>query len=118
MGAVAEKLKLFGSATDEAEVDAAKQYLRLAADVDEDDALVARLIAQAKDEADAYLNNDFLDEAIPATIESWVLRRVAQLYEHRVGGLASASDPGLGSVSFTAEPDYAQLDRYRLNPGI
>lgn len=104
----------------------AKHYLRV--DHDEDDALITELIAAAKASADAFLNNPFTardgtPNPIPLDVKTWVLRRVAFLYEQRVENLALETLAGVGTADYGARLQQAPLDYslirpYRLNPGL
>lgn len=118
MGAVVDRLTVT--------LDETKLFLRV--DHDEDDALIADLIVAAKSSADAFLNNRFVTASgtplsIPPEVKTWVLRRVAFLYEQRVENLMSDTLAGVGTADYgarlaTAPLDYSLIRPYRLNPGL
>lgn len=117
MGAVTNRLTLA--------LAEAKAYLRV--EVDDEDALITELIAAAKSSADAFLNNPFVRDGtplpIPVEVKTWVLRRVAFLYEQRVENLVSDTLASVGAIDYGARLQQAPLDHslirpYRLNPGL
>ena len=106
-----------------------KLYLRV--DHDDEDNLLTELVDSAKSSADQFLNNPFTDSAgnprpIPLDVKTWVLRRVAFLYEQRIETLKADAIPGAGTTDFgsrTADSgntslDYSLLRLHRLNPGL
>lgn len=107
-----------------------KLYLRV--DDNEEDDLILGLIDSAKAAADAFLNNPFTDVessggggGIPDDIKSWVLRRVAFLYEQRVENVRADQLAGVGTVDYGraisdrgGSADYSLIRHYRLNPGL
>lgn len=81
-----------------------KTYLRV--DVDEDDELIGDLQASAISEAEEFLNTDFPDaegvpQEAPAPVKTWVLNRIAELYENR---------------GMRISPDFSPLQKYRVYP--
>lgn len=107
----------------------AKLHLRV--DHDDEDELIAHLIESAKQSADRFLNNPFEDQLgvpqeIPADVKTWVLRRVAFLYEQRVENVVADTVPGAGTVDYgrsvgsqqAGALDYSLIRPYRLNPGL
>lgn len=109
----------------------AKAYLRL--ETDEEDDLLEVLIDAAKASADAFLNNPFVgmvagvpvEVAIPPDVKTWVLRRVAFLYEQRVENLRADVLTGVGTADYGraigdkgGSLDYSLIRPYRLNPGL
>ena len=113
MGAISDRLEL--------SVDEVKSFLREYDDSKEVNTLIKMLIEAAKQAADAYCNNPFLDEngeemPIPTVIKLWCLKWIARNYERRASGLVSEQVSGIGSVSW-GEEDYSELHPYRSNPG-
>src|SRR5690606_31130078 len=111
MGAVKDRLNI-----DLAEV---KAFLHI--DGDDEDIVLQTLIDAAKEAADGFLNNDFLDaegnpKPIPAAVKLWVLKRVARSYERRAEGVESQRDE-VGAVQWGPE-EYAELWPWRRNPGL
>lgn len=104
----------------------ALHYLRV--DDTEDEALVTDLLEGAKASADAFLNNPFTDAdgndlPIPAAVKSWVLRRVAMLYEQRIEGARGDEVHSLGRVDYgmrdeMGSADMALIRSFRRNPGL
>lgn len=106
----------------------AKFYLRV--DASDEDTLISELVNSAKAAADAFLNNTFttstgVEEDIPDDIKTWVLRRVAYLYEQRVENVRADQVAGVGLVDYGramsdrgGTVDYALIRPYRLNPGL
>lgn len=100
MGAVADR-----SATT---LPLVKQYCRINGTAD--DFLVQFLLDAAKDDADAYLGNAFLDDAgnalpIPKKVERWLLKEVARDWHNRPAGLTQEIVSAMGQVTW-AERDY------------
>lgn len=89
-----------------------------------DDEIIADLIQGAKEAADEYVNNPFVDslgqpQPIPADIRNWVLRKVGRDYERRVTGLLQESVTGSSAKSYADNSDdsaFLDLDRWRLHP--
>ena len=91
-----------------------KAYFRV--DTDLEDEVIMGCVEAAKSEADAYLQNPFVDadgEAlpIPTAIKMWVLKRAHYHYTQRVGGVNNESVSGIGSVAY-GDP-FAELRPYR-----
>lgn len=120
MGAVKDRLKVT--------VEEAKQWIRITHSYD--DNLLKMLLESAKEDADAYLNNSFVEVEvledgteittelpIPDTVKAWVLSRVAKRYYQRVEGLRSESSTGRGSSQWDKE-DYDPIAHLRMNPGF
>lgn len=106
MGPVTERLDI--------SLEEAKTYFRV--DTDLEDEVIMGCVDAAKSEADAYLQNPFVDadgEAlpIPPALKMWVLRRAHHHYVQRVGGVASESVSGIGSVAYGDA--FAELKPYR-----
>ena len=92
----------------------AKAYLRV--DTDLEDEVIVDCVDAAKSEADAYLQNPFVDSEgnvlpIPASVKMWVLKRAHHHFVQRVGGVASESVSGIGSVAYGDA--FAELKPYR-----
>lgn len=92
----------------------AKEYFRV--DTDLEDEVIVGCLAAAKAEADAYLQNPFVDSEgnilpIPASVKMWVLKRAHYHYTQRVGGVSSESVSGIGSVAYGDA--FAELKPYR-----
>lgn len=115
--------------TDRLSVTLAETKAHLRVEFGEDDALITDLIAAAKASADAFLNNPFqvagVDRAIPADVKTWVLRRVAFMYEQRVENVRADIVTGVGTIDYGraisdrgGSLDYALIRPYRLNPGL
>ena len=107
MGAVTERLDI--------SLEEAKAYFRVDSDVE--DEVIADCVDAAKSEADAYLQNPFMDangEAlpIPSALKMWVLKRAHHHFVQRVGGVTGESIAGIGSVSYR-EDAFAELRPYR-----
>uniref|UniRef100_A0A7C2W724 Phage gp6-like head-tail connector protein n=2 Tax=Thermorudis TaxID=1649508 RepID=A0A7C2W724_9BACT len=112
MGAVKDRLTVT--------LEEAKAWLRI--DDDADDTLIVSLIEAAKEAADAYLDNPFTDASgspvpIPAAVKTWVLQRVARLYQRRIEGVTAEQVSGVGSVTY-GEDDFSLLWPYRRIPGF
>ena len=95
-------------------IEEAKAYFRV--DTDLEDEVIVGCVDAAKSEADAYLQNPFVDadgEAlpIPTAIKMWVLKRAHYHYTQRVGGVSSESVSGIGSVAYGDA--FAELRPYR-----
>lgn len=109
MGAVAERLTIT--------LEEAKAYFRVNGTLgDLEDAVITLCVDAAKSDADGYLQNDFKDDdgnnlPIPASIKMWVLKRAHYHYVQRVGGVASESVSGIGSVAY--DDPFAELKGYR-----
>ena len=106
MGAVTERLDI--------SLEEAKAYFRV--DTDLEDEVIVDCVDAAKSEADAYLQNPFVDadgEAlpIPPALKMWVLRRAHHHYVQRVGGVGSESVSGIGSVTYGDA--FTELKPYR-----
>lgn len=81
-----------------------KAYLRV--DADEDDGLITDLQASAMSDAEEFLNTDFpnaegVPQEAPAPVKTWVLNRIAELYENR---------------GVRISPDFSPLQKYRVYP--
>jgi hypothetical protein len=106
VGAVTERLDI--------SLEEAKAYFRVDSDVE--DEVIADCVDAAKSEADAYLQNPFVDadgEAllIPSALKMWVLKRAHYHYTQRVGGVSNESVSGIGSVAYGDA--FAELKPYR-----
>jgi hypothetical protein len=106
VGAVTERLDI--------SLEEAKAYFRV--DTDLEDEVIMGCVAAAKSEADAYLQNPFVDadgEAlpIPPALKMWVLKRAHHHYTQRVGGVSNESVSGIGSVAYGDA--FAELKPYR-----
>lgn len=93
----------------------AKAYFRVDSDVE--DEVIVGCVDAAKAEADAYLQNPFVDSEgnilpIPASVKMWVLKRAHHHFVQRVGGVTGESIAGIGSVSYR-EDAFAELRPYR-----
>lgn len=98
----------------EISLEEAKAYLRV--DTDLEDEVIVDCVDAAKAEADAYLQNPFVDSEgnilpIPASVKMWVLKRAHHHYTQRVGGVSSESVSGIGSVAYGDA--FAELKPYR-----
>jgi uncharacterized phage protein (predicted DNA packaging) len=119
MGAVVSRGSLEIGAVNE--LDMVKQHLRITHNAE--DVLITMMITSAKESADEYLNNPFVDslgvdKPIPSAIKTWLLERIGRMYEKRIEGISSISTGGLsGSVTWT-ESDYSSIEQFRLNPGL
>lgn len=96
-------------------IEEAKTYFRV--DTDPEDEVIVGCLAAAKAEADAYLQNPFVDSEgnvlpIPASVKMWVLKRAHHHFVQRVGGVTGESIAGIGSVSYR-EDAFAELRPYR-----
>lgn len=112
MGAVADRLDV--------PIETLRQYVKM--DDDSDDPVISDLFESAKHEADAFLNNPFLDaegneQPVPPPVRTWVLKRMARDYVRREEGLASDSATGVGSTTWGAS-EYTELWPYRKSPGM
>lgn len=112
MGAVVDRLSLTLSEV--------KEYLKV--DGNSEDVTLATLLAAAKDAADLYLNNDFVDSTgdpldIPAVVKLWVLQYCGRFYEARSSGLKESDVTDLG-VSTWGDLDFGPLRKYRKYPGF
>ena len=92
----------------------AKAYFRV--DTDLEDEVIMGCVEAAKSEADAYLQNPFVDAGgealpIPPALKMWVLKRAHYHYTQRVGGVSSESVSGIGSVAYGDA--FAELRPYR-----
>lgn len=95
-------------------IEEAKTYFRV--DTDLEDEVIVGCLAAAKAEADAYLQNPFVDSEgnvlpIPASVKMWVLKRAHYHYTQRVGGVSNESVSGIGSVAYGDA--FAELKPYR-----
>lgn len=93
----------------------AKAYLRV--DTDLEDAVIMDCVDAAKSEADAYLQNPFVDAdgqalPIPPALKMWVLKRAHHHFVSRVGGVANEAVSGIGSVSYRDDA-FSELKPYR-----
>lgn len=107
MGPVTERLDI--------SLEEAKAYFRV--DTDLEDEVIMDCVDAAKAEADAYLQNPFVDSEgnvlpIPASVKMWVLKRAHHHFVQRVGGVTGESIAGIGSVSYR-EDAFAELRPYR-----
>lgn len=92
-----------------------KRYLGLplvGGDPEEDKDLKA-MLAEAKDLADEYCDNPFLDAdgqpaAIPPRVDRWVKSTVARWYQARENGKQSETVPGAGTTQW-GPVDYTGL---------
>ena len=96
-------------------IEEAKAYFRVDSDVE--DEVIVGCVDAAKAEADAYLQNPFVDSEgnilpIPASVKMWVLKRAHHHFVQRVGGVTGESIAGIGSVSYR-EDAFAELRPYR-----
>lgn len=114
MGAVQDRLVI----TDEE----AREYLRV--DAGDDSATLSILLDAAKEQADLYLNNPFLDEdgnelPIPERVKMWCLQWCARQYTHRGLGLSEQSIDDLGGSKWNNTiQDYSLIRTLRLVPGL
>ncbi len=95
-------------------IEEAKAYFRV--DTDLEDEVIVDCVDAAKSEADAYLQNPFVDadgEAlpIPPALKMWVLKRAHHHYVQRVGGVSNEAVSGIGSVAYGDA--FAELRPYR-----
>lgn len=107
MGAVAERLTIT--------LEEAKAYLRV--DTGLEDEVIVDCVDAAKSEADAYLQNPFVDAdgqalPIPPALKMWVLKRAHHHFVQRVGGVANENIAGIGSVSYRDDA-FTELKPYR-----
>ena len=119
MGAVVERCDLSTPATTELET--VKQHLRIVHNAE--DVVIGLMIAAAKERADQYLNNPFVDSlganiSIPSVIKMWLLSVIADMYQNRVNRIKTESQTGVGSQEFNPEINFALIAPYRLNPGL
>lgn len=119
MGAVVDRCSLAAGSIIELEV--VKQHLRIVHTAE--DAVLQLMIVAAKEAADQYLNNPFVDSlgvpvAIPSAVKMWLLSVIADMYQNRVNRLKSESQTGVGSQEFLTEFNFALIAPYRLNPGL
>jgi Phage gp6-like head-tail connector protein len=117
VNAVATRFK-FSTAYSDLEI--IKQHLRLSHNA-EDGVLMVKFAA-AKEAADNYMQNDFLNDdltlkTIPSVVGEWLLERIARGYEHRIEGLKNESISGVGSQEWSSE-EFIKLEPYRVNPGF
>lgn len=80
----------------------------------EEDDFIALLLKAAKEDADTYMGNDFLDSdgnelEIPGFVERWILRQVSRDYENRADGLQNEAVNQLGTISWLPKRDYSDL---------
>ena len=92
----------------------AKAYLRV--DTDLEDEVIVDCVDAAKSEADAYLQNPFVDAdgqalPIPPALKMWALKRAHYHYTQRVGGVSNESVSGIGSVAYGDA--FTELKSYR-----
>ncbi len=90
--------------------------------VQPEDVILEALIDAAKEAADDYCNNPFVDKdgnelPIPARIKLWCLKWVARQYENRPSGLVQEQISGLGALTW-GSVDYTDLMPYRRIPGL
>ncbi len=95
-------------------IEEAKAYFRV--DTDLEDEVIVDCVDAAKSEADAYLQNPFVDSEgnilpIPASVKMWVLKRAHHHYVQRVGGVSNEAVSGIGSVAYGDA--FAELRPYR-----
>lgn len=119
MGAVVDRGSLAVGVVTELEV--IKQHLRIVHTAE--DAVLQLMVVAAKEAADQYLNNPFVDSlgapvAIPSAVKMWLLSIIADMYSNRVNRLKNESQTGVGSQEFLAEFNFALIAQYRLNPGL
>lgn len=98
----------------EISLEEAKAYFRVDSDVE--DEVIVGCVDAAKSEADAYLQNSFVDSEgnvlpIPASVKMWVLKRAHHHYVQRVGGVSNEAVSGIGSVAYGDA--FAELKPYR-----
>ena len=98
----------------EISLEEAKAYFRV--DTDLEDEVIVDCVDAAKSEADAYLQNPFVDSEgnilpIPASVKMWVLKRAHHHYVQRVGGVSNEAVSGIGSVVYGDA--FAELRPYR-----
>ena len=106
MGAVTDRLVI--------SLEEAKAYLRV--DTDLEDEVIVDCVDAAKSEADAYLQNPFVDadgEAlpIPSALKMWFLKLSHHHYTQRVAGVSNESVSGIGAVAYGDA--FAELKPYR-----
>ena len=90
-----------------------KDYLKI--EYDEDDSLLEMLLDGACEAAENYMNRDFYGEIVPATVEKWILKRIARDYEARIEG---ETEERLGDESMRFAEDFSDIAPYRLFPGL
>jgi hypothetical protein len=119
MGAVVDRCDLGTNAITELEM--VKQHLRIVHNAE--DAVLGLMIVAAKERADEYLNNPFLDStgaeiAIPSAVKMWLLSVISDMYQNRVNRLKTESVSNVGSQEFNSEINFELIAPYRLNPGL
>lgn len=106
-------------------VSMAKLFMRV--DISTEDTLIALMLAAAKQKADDYCLNEFVDALdveldIPSPVEMWVLQTTSKYYNHRIIGLKKEELLDLGSFQMELGSDvdinYDGLKPYRLEPGF
>lgn len=98
-----------------------KSYLKI--EEDGEDADVAILLQSAKEKADDFLNNPFLnadgtEKDIPDTVKLWCMKYCARHHRNRPEGLEEESLDELGRLKWSGREDYSLLRTLRLSPGI
>ena len=106
-----------GAITDRVDIslETVKAYLFI--DNNHEDTVLEILRQSAITEAETYCNNDFVDVPIPYPIKTWVLRRIARMYEQRAEGKKSEQISGLTSTTW-GDNELNELHPYRINPGL
>lgn len=110
MGPIAERSKVT--------LDVIKRYLGLSTETDchgdvEEDRDLKAMLVEAKDLADEYCDNSFIDAAgreapIPPRVDRWVKSTVARWYQLRENGKQSEAIPGVGDSTW-GPVDYTGL---------
>ena len=98
----------------EISLEEAKAYFRVDTALEVE--VIVDCVDEAKSEADAYLQNSFVDadgeaQPIPSALKMWVLKRAHYHYTQRVGGVSNESVSGIGSVAYGDA--FAELKPYR-----
>ena len=97
-------------------VDIAKNFLKVDADMKDDDDLIHKMLDGASNRAQRFMNNEFTSGEVPADVELWILKRVARTYERRTEGLSSE---GVSDIShFYGLEEFDDLLPYRVFVGM
>jgi len=103
------------------DLDFVKNYIKVnLTDHDEDD-IIQKMIDDAANDAEIFINRTYAAGAVPAGIETWILRCVARAYEKRGAGMSRQS---VGSVTAEYSEEEWQKEKenalynYRITPGL
>lgn len=112
MGAVKERSLI--------DLAAAKKHLRVKSDAF--DVIIQNYLDAAKDKADDFCNNAFVDAdgvalPIPGNVENFVLTLVGRLFDNPDNGLQMDQTAGVGNLNW-GDIDYSMIEGKRLNPGL